>query len=170
VKGKWTAEEDARLVEVVHSKLEHWGKVAEKMPGRTSKQCRERWSNYLDPSLRKDPFSIEEDQLILRLQAEYGNKWAQISRSFSGRTENSIKLRYNSLAKHLRVPLTNRNVGQQQQLQHQQEHQGSVLSGVQGKPSSSSTGGAENVFHNNLNDIPDRKSLTSALLYLRYAN
>jgi Myb-like DNA-binding domain len=26
-----------------------WSKLAKQMPGRSSKQCRERWSNHLDP-------------------------------------------------------------------------------------------------------------------------
>lgn len=69
------------------------------MPGRTSKQCRERWNNYLDPTLLHTPFSAEEDQILLKLQAENGNKWAHIARSLPGRTENAVKLRFNHLTK-----------------------------------------------------------------------
>lgn len=69
------------------------------MTGRTSKQCRERWANYLDPSLIKTPFSPTEDETVLRLQSEFGNKWAYIARLMPGRTENSVKLRYHSLVK-----------------------------------------------------------------------
>lgn len=78
---------------------DHWGKVSEKMPGRTAKQCRERWSNYLDPNLLKSPFSLAEDEKLLLLQRLNGNKWALISRELPGRTENSVKLRFNSLKK-----------------------------------------------------------------------
>jgi hypothetical protein len=99
VKGKWTDEEDDLLRQVVRNGYEHWGKVAEKMPGRTSKQCRERWANYLDPSLLKTAFSPGEDDLLLRLQGEMGNKWACIARQLPGRTENSVKLRYHALIK-----------------------------------------------------------------------
>lgn len=78
---------------------DHWGKVAEKMPGRTAKQCRERWSNYLDPGLLKTPFTQAEDEKLMLLQRMNGNKWALISREMPGRTENSVKLRFNSLKK-----------------------------------------------------------------------
>lgn len=99
VKGKWTDEEDDRLRTAVLEGFDHWGKVAEKMPGRTAKQCRERWTNYLDPTLLKTPFTPPEDDLLVRLQAEMGNKWAAISRQLPGRTENSVKLRFNALMK-----------------------------------------------------------------------
>tara|TARA_B110000285_G_C14968095_1_gene535131 strand:- start:210 stop:368 length:159 start_codon:yes stop_codon:yes gene_type:complete len=28
---------------------------------RNAKQCRERWVNFLNPDIKKDPFSLEED-------------------------------------------------------------------------------------------------------------
>ena len=99
LKGKWTEGEDKQLTAVVLEGYDHWGKVAEKMPGRTAKQCRERWSNYLDPALLKTPFTQEEDEKLIVLQRVNGNKWALISREMPGRTENSVKLRFNSLKK-----------------------------------------------------------------------
>lgn len=69
------------------------------MPGRTAKQCKERWNNYLDPSIIRAPFTAEEDQMILRFQAVIGNKWARIAKELPGRTDNSVKLRYLSLIK-----------------------------------------------------------------------
>jgi len=99
IKGKWTDEEDEMLKAIVFKGFEHWGKVADQMPGRTSKQCRERWANYLDPSLLKTPFTQAEDEAVLRLQSEFGNKWAYIARLIPGRTENSVKLRYHALVK-----------------------------------------------------------------------
>lgn len=99
MKGKWTEEEDDRLRYVVQQSFEHWGKVAEQMPGRTAKQCRERWTNYLDPTLIKTPFTPTEDEILLHLQAQMGNKWAAIARQINGRTENAVKLRYHALVK-----------------------------------------------------------------------
>ena len=87
------------LKAIVFKGFEHWGKVADQMPGRTSKQCRERWANYLDPSLLKTAFTQAEDDAVMRLQSEFGNKWAYIARLIPGRTENSVKLRYHSLVK-----------------------------------------------------------------------
>lgn len=99
VKGKWTEEEDNRLRYCVAEGFEHWGNIANKMPGRTAKQCRERWCNYLDPDLARGPFTIQEDEILTELQGKLGNKWAAIARHLPGRTENAVKLRFNALVK-----------------------------------------------------------------------
>eukprot|EP00981_Chlorochromonas_danica_P005209 scaffold1046_cov162-Ochromonas_danica.AAC.39 len=62
VKGRWSEDEDRMLIYVVSQNLGNWGQVAQKMPGRTSKQCRERWINYLNPTLIHSPFTEEEDR------------------------------------------------------------------------------------------------------------
>jgi len=45
---------------------------------RNGKQCRERWVNFLNPEIKKEPFSLEEDIFILQKKLEIGNKWAEI--------------------------------------------------------------------------------------------
>lgn len=91
------------LIYVVSQNLGNWGQVAQKMPGRTSKQCRERWINYLNPTLIHSPFTDEEDRILVKLQAELGNKWAEIARSLPGRTENAVKVRFNALTRQQRM-------------------------------------------------------------------
>ena len=44
-------------------------------------------------------WTIEEDNLIIQLQAKFGNKWATISDLIDGRTDNQIKNRWNSVLK-----------------------------------------------------------------------
>jgi hypothetical protein len=53
-----------------------WNKISELLPGRTAKQCRDRFASVLDPSINKDDWTVEEDVKILALQKRYGNKWA----------------------------------------------------------------------------------------------
>lgn len=79
-------EEDALLVCLVGQGFSNWGKLAKQMPGRTFKQCKERWDYHLDPSVRKSEYTKEEDELLLRLHSELGSKWSEISQSFEGRT------------------------------------------------------------------------------------
>mmetsp|Transcript_18477 Transcript_18477/g.39998 ORF Transcript_18477/g.39998 Transcript_18477/m.39998 type:complete len:502 (-) Transcript_18477:18-1523(-) len=97
-RGAWTQSEDERLIQLVKTmKLRHWGELSIHIPGRSSKQCRERWCYNLDPRIKKDAWTPEEDAILLNAQAKMGNKWAQIASLLEGRTENAIKTRYKSI-------------------------------------------------------------------------
>jgi len=55
---------------------------------------------------KRGPWSLEEDVILLKGILEKGKKWSEISKSLPGRTENSVKNRFNSLvkkAKHLKM-------------------------------------------------------------------
>lgn len=41
----------------------------------SGKQCRERWSEYLNPTIDVSDFTSIEDELILQAQNNIGNKW-----------------------------------------------------------------------------------------------
>ncbi len=101
IAAPWTAEEDALLASLVSGFVNNkrWACLSRKMPGRNGKQCRERWNNHLDPGVKTGPFSTEEDCLIVKLQAKFGNKWAKIRASMPKRGDNSIKNRWNSSLK-----------------------------------------------------------------------
>ena len=93
---KFSLEEDSILRALVSAFGENsWILVAEHMPGRNSRQCRERWLNYLSPKLNRQKFTKEEDELLLSKVEEYGTKWVTISKSFfPNRTDQMVKNRY----------------------------------------------------------------------------
>eukprot|EP00301_Raphidiophrys_heterophryoidea_P026787 c9325_g1_i2.p1 GENE.c9325_g1_i2~~c9325_g1_i2.p1 ORF type:complete len:789 (+),score=183.87 c9325_g1_i2:524-2890(+) len=104
-KAPWSEQEDRILANMVHMHgPKKWAKIATNLDGRTGKQCRERWLNHLDPQVRKDAFTEAEDILILSLVDKIGSKWATIAKQLPGRTDNSIKNRYNSTLKRFHRP------------------------------------------------------------------
>lgn len=106
-KGKWSTEEDEILRRLVQEQLNTlgessgkrivWNKVASGFKGRSCKQCRERWINHLDPTVKKTEWTHEEDLMLLQYYETMPSKWAKIARQIPGRTENMVKVRWNAL-------------------------------------------------------------------------
>ncbi|OHT13497.1 hypothetical protein TRFO_16239 [Tritrichomonas foetus] len=93
---KFSEEEDFRLRNLVTCfGAKKWVRIASMMPGRTARQCRDRYSNYLAPGFIQSEWSIEEDDLLLNKYLEYGSQWTRIREFFPNRTANSIKNRWN---------------------------------------------------------------------------
>ncbi len=61
-----------------------WKAIA-KATGRSTKQCRERWINVVDPTVLRTKWSQEEIAALFEAQAELGNRWSQIAERLPGR-------------------------------------------------------------------------------------
>jgi hypothetical protein len=76
-KGPWTDDEDRKVVELVEKYgAKKWSVIAQHLPGRIGKQCRERWHNHLNPHINKSAWTIDEDRKILEAHQSLGNRWA----------------------------------------------------------------------------------------------
>ena len=95
IRKLFTPQEDALLTKIMfQGPFETWIAVAEQLPGRTPRQCRDRWVNYLSPSNKNGPWTSEEDQLLTEKYMEHGPQWTTIAKFFDGRSENNVKNRW----------------------------------------------------------------------------
>ncbi|KAI0503483.1 hypothetical protein KFK09_014417 [Dendrobium nobile] len=92
-RGAWTAAEDKKLVAYItkhgHTNWRNLPKQAGLL--RCGKSCRLRWINYLRPDVKRGKFTKEEEDIIISLHSELGNKWSKIASYLPGRTDNEIK-------------------------------------------------------------------------------
>jgi hypothetical protein len=98
-KIKFTDEENRLLADAVAKfGTQDWHAVAKEVQTRNPRQCRERWTNYLDPQIAlKRPWTPEEDELLRARYAEIGAKWKTLASFFPERSTNNVKGRFISL-------------------------------------------------------------------------
>lgn len=91
-----------------------WSLIAKSLPGRIGKQCRERyisfilskfvrnlypetyfcklsrsnyfrWHNHLNPDIKKDAWTLQEELALMNAHRVHGNRWAEIAKALPGR-------------------------------------------------------------------------------------
>ena len=113
-KFNWSPSEDEMLLNLVNSATYtnygriQWELIAKELNKqlhlldpyiRLSKHCRERWVNHLNPEMKKDKWTVQEDLNLFEKYLDHPQKWSKISKVLKGRTDNSIKNRFNKLIK-----------------------------------------------------------------------
>ena len=93
----WSAEEDERLLAgIYHYGLSDWLRVSQFVGnGRSRAQCGQRWLRCLDPNMKKDKWTQDEDAQLLRFVETYGeHAWAKIAKEMGSRTDVQCRYRY----------------------------------------------------------------------------
>jgi hypothetical protein len=97
VKGSWSRDEDETIIAFVRQHgRKKWTKLAALLPGRIGKQCRERWRNHLDPEVNREPWTAQEDEILIEQHELMGNQWVKLAEYLPGRSDNAVKNRWNS--------------------------------------------------------------------------
>lgn len=95
--GVWTNIEDEILKAAVSKYgLNQWARVSSLLARKTAKQCKARWTEWLDPGIRKIEWSREEDEKLLHLAKLMPTQWRTIA-PIVGRTATQCLERYQKL-------------------------------------------------------------------------
>lgn len=101
LKGRWTPDEDRRLLQLIQQWGDsNWPVIASSMEGRTGAQCMLRFQKTLDPSIRKGKWTAEEDELLRFAVSFHGSEksdkrdWCLICRWVPGRTDVQCRERW----------------------------------------------------------------------------
>jgi len=95
--GVWSNIEDEILKSAVSKYgLNQWARVSSLLARKTPKQCKARWSEWLDPGIRKIEWSKEEDEKLLHLAKLMPTQWRTIA-PLVGRTATQCLERYQRL-------------------------------------------------------------------------
>lgn len=73
-----------------------WSRIASLLHRKSAKQCKARWFEWLDPSIKKTEWSREEDEKLLHLAKLMPTQWRTIA-PIVGRTASQCLERYEYL-------------------------------------------------------------------------
>ncbi|KIK70435.1 hypothetical protein GYMLUDRAFT_32442 [Collybiopsis luxurians FD-317 M1] len=77
-KSAWTTAEDALLVHLYTIHGPKWSFIARQIDGRTDDACSKRYNDALDPNLKREEWTSDEDASLLQAYGEIGGKWREI--------------------------------------------------------------------------------------------
>ncbi|CAH8388177.1 unnamed protein product [Eruca vesicaria subsp. sativa] len=95
--GVWKNTEDEILkASMMKYGKNQWGRISSLSVRKSSKQCKARWNEWLDPSIKKTEWTREEDEKLLHLAKILPTQWRTIAPAV-GRTASQCLERYEKL-------------------------------------------------------------------------
>eukprot|EP00039_Didymoeca_costata_P014069 m.222812 g.222812 ORF g.222812 m.222812 type:complete len:768 (-) comp15939_c2_seq2:116-2419(-) len=95
--GVWKNSEDEILkAAVMKYGKNQWSRIASLLQRKTAKQCKVRWLEWLDPSIKKTEWSREEEEMLLHLAKLFPTQWRTIAPRI-GRTASQCLEHYEKL-------------------------------------------------------------------------
>jgi hypothetical protein len=102
-KRKFTEDEDKIIcAKVTELGEDSWCEIAESLPHRNARQCRERWRQYLRAGISAAPWTVEEDRILIHQHHTVGRSWAQMRGCLPGRADVAIKNRWSRIVRNPR--------------------------------------------------------------------
>jgi hypothetical protein len=96
---KFSPDDDEAIRQLVSVHQGDWQAIADELGNRGARQCKERWKHYLSPALTHEAWSRQEDDMLDQMVREMGKGWKVLEQFFPGRTDVSLKNRYNLLVR-----------------------------------------------------------------------
>lgn len=99
LKGRWSPEEDARLLQLVRQCSGpdghvNWPRVTNAIDDRTAAQCIHRYYKALDPSIRRGRWTPDEDEMLRLGVSLHGHDWYLVCRWVPHRTDMQCRERW----------------------------------------------------------------------------
>ncbi|KAG8902955.1 Pre-mRNA-splicing factor cef1, partial [Tulasnella sp. 403] len=95
--GSWKNSEDEVLkAAIAKYGKNQWARISSLLVRKTPKQCKARWYEWLDPSIKKTEWSKTEDEKLLHLAKLMPTQWRTIA-PIVGRTATQCLERYQKL-------------------------------------------------------------------------
>jgi hypothetical protein len=113
--GYWTTEEDAKMIEAVKKCGKDWLAVAALVPGRTNKQCHNRWTSHVHPTTKRKnritgKWTLEEDSKLINAVTvcwkDWGRDWVAVAALVPDRTNTQCCTRWKRLGLDLQHPIS----------------------------------------------------------------
>lgn len=95
--GYWSNAEDEILkAAVIKYGFNQWSRISSLIARKSAKQCKARWYEWLDPSIKKTPWTKEEEEKLLHLAKTFPSQWRTIA-PIVGRTPSQCVQHYELL-------------------------------------------------------------------------